>query len=212
MERANITLGFFFLDFSVQTQLAEGTGLQRIWPEADGDFFNSLNQLYPVNAYKEPSFTTLPFVSGVTKWLGGITDEYFWQMCEVFSDAFINCGTSQMSKAVSGAGNSPAVYKLIFDAGRLVHGSTLDYLFGSSSSVPLPAVASQMKSYFGGFIIGLDPNTQFAGGAQRPAWPAWTSASPNALNMTNDGPITQKDPDVSDKCTWLQSQGEKIRN
>ena len=201
------------MNFSVNAQADEQSVLQQVWPAADQTFWDTMNKLYPIEAYSDPSFINLPFVAPVSHWLGAASDPYFWQYASVFGDAFINCPTYQLSTAFATAG--APVYKLIFDAGRVVHAATMDFLLGASSAAPNPTVAAQMKAYFAAFIVGGDPNTDFAGAAARPAWPAWSNAAgslPLALNMTNDGVASQADPDFGDKCAWLQSQGEAIRN
>lgn len=97
--------GVIFSNVSETMMSEEVVDLDELWPNARQSFFDRLYQIYP----------------------GSDFNSTFFQRQQIFGDAFVACPTYYMATAASDYGLP--VWKLIFDAGTEVHGSTIPFVY-----------------------------------------------------------------------------------
>lgn len=128
------------------------------------------------------------------------------------------------TSAVDELYNSSAVFKLIFDAGSQVHGSTAPFLATSSidwSTANNQTLAAIMTSYWISFATTMDPNPLRL--ADAPFWPSYMSGGAGTaaegesvgfkvLDITYGGISTASDPDARVQCEFFLNKGYTLRN
>lgn len=128
------------------------------------------------------------------------------------------------TSAVDELFNSSAVFKLIFDAGSQIHGSTAPFLCSEYTNWPganNESLAAIMSSYWISFITTLDPNPLRL--AEAPYWPSYVSGGAGSaaegesvgfevLDITYGGISTASDPDARVQCEFFLNKGYTLRN
>lgn len=126
--------------------------------------------------------------------------------------------------AVDGNYNTSAVFKLYFDAGSQVHGSTAPFLTSTYTNWPTAnnaTLAAIMTSYWISFASTLDPNPLRHSDA--PYWPSYMSSGAGTaaegesvgfevLEITYGGISTASDLDARVQCEFFLNKGYTLRN
>ena len=128
------------------------------------------------------------------------------------------------TSAVDGLYNTSSVFKLFFNAGSQVHGSTSPFLASKYTNWPSAnnqSLASIMTSYWISFASTLDPNPLRTSDA--PYWPSYMSGGAGTaaegesvgfevLDITYGGISTSGDLDARVQCEFFSNKGYTLRN
>ncbi|GAM90043.1 hypothetical protein ANO11243_080830 [Dothideomycetidae sp. 11243] len=177
--------GYIFSNPSETTAQAERTDLRLVFPTARSTFFSRLLQLYPRAGFNST----------------------FWQRQQIFGDLMINCPTYYLANAFSN--HQLPTWKMVFDAGTMVHNSIDPYVYGDPSDRADAILGQKMKDWISSFVIHLDPNVQSFTNTQKLYWPRYrTSASQNTtvINVQIADMSLRKDSDDSARCQFLFGQ------
>ncbi|KAF3766456.1 alpha/beta-hydrolase [Cryphonectria parasitica EP155] len=195
--------GYIFSNASQTNQVEETTDAEYLFPGAGPAFFSRLYELYPRSDYNSTLF----------------------QRASWYGDFIIVCPTYQMAtSAVDENYNSSAVFKLVFDAGSQVHGSTAPFLANEYINWPTAnnqTLAAIMTSYWISFASTLDPNPLRT--ADAPYWPSYMSGGAGTtangesvgfevLDITYGGISSTGDPDARVQCEFFLNKGYTLRN
>ena len=141
----------------------------------------------------------------------------FAQTADIVGDYAFKCTSYTIAKA-SVKAKSP-VWRLVFDAGFKLHGSTVPYLFGSSSAATSP-IGTQLKEYFISMIVHHDPNKAvkallrtLPGKAKFPSYVDDVFGRNAVLYINDRGlSLTLGDPQQTKRCELFARRSDVFRN
>jgi hypothetical protein len=110
--------------------------------------------------------------------------------------------------------NTP-VFKVIFNAGTQIHGSTGPFLNDLNYASTLGAnitIADALKDFYLSFAIHLDPNAESWSNVSKPAWPDYKSGEVMSFNYTEMGAVSDVYYDNTERCRFFNNNSQIIQN
>ncbi|KAH7138857.1 Alpha/Beta hydrolase protein [Dendryphion nanum] len=182
--------GASFTNFSLNTTTEEIRDFRIQFPDADEDFEEKVESLYPAGTYNST----------------------FWRRAAWFGDFSINCPTYYIASSV--AAQDLTVYKSVFSAGLQTHSAIFFFLADLIDSPGYNAtIASAVKDWYTSFAIHLDPNAESWSNVSKPIWPRYNEgAEVMTMNYTQIGAVPDIYYDDTEKCRFLWENGVVVQN
>lgn len=222
--------GIIFTNTSIRTESELPGVIKVLWKPASTAFLLRLFELYPSAAFDSSFFRRNDYFS-LPGWLNMTAavpslknNTAFAKLQEIFGDGVVNCPTYTHASAVITAGMP--VWKLVYNAGSGLHGATIPPLFSYPGSLVAgvsdnATLATYLKQYVINFVIALDPNGASSNGTRLPYWPPYAAQNLSVdtesmgfqvLEVNRTTISATRDPDASNRCDFLSSHNEILRN
>lgn len=193
--------------------------MSSIWRTRDQPLLSKVLSLYPLKTYDiayllNPALAQFALVAPST-----LLNAAYAQAADIFGDWAIKCTSWNIASGNSKAG--APTWKLVFDAGFKLHGSTVPYLFGDAgSSSATSALGTHMKDYFISMIVNHNPNGDVSGllrsspsKARVPDYSEEVTGHPTVLYVNDLGVAAViGDPEDGPKCECFAKNGDVLRN
>ncbi|PVI06068.1 alpha/beta-hydrolase [Periconia macrospinosa] len=176
---------------SLTTVEEEKADLRIQFPYASQEFMDSIYKLWPSEEYNST----------------------FYHRATWFGDFVINCPTYYVGTSV--AAEKTTVYKMIFNTGTKLHGSTgpflmdLDYASQPGANV---TVADSLKDWYISFAIHADPNHQSWSNVSKPLWEDYATGQVLSINDTEIGSVGDEYYDATERCQFFWDNGETVQH
>jgi len=107
------------------------------------------------------------------------------------------------------------IFKLLFNAGTQLHGSSgpfLGFLDYASPEQANLTIADSLKDYFLSFAIHLDPNVESWSNVSKPMWPDYKVGEAMRFTYTEIGAVSDLYYDNNERCRFFEANSEVVQN